>query len=699
MKKRSLAFSLSWKIGLAVIAFITISAVISARNAVKATRNSFTEDNKELIKQLGVATLYRNNIQMQQMRSYTMLDDVGRKSTDPVEIQEMLMKRAKERQKNFTNIGYADYDSGLCYFDDGRIEDVSGLPYFRQMKNENLSQLYGDPCGTTFENTYIPVCKSSSPKKNGDMRYGFYVGLTPLSYINEGISNIKGGSIDSKNGFAMLLTKDRLVMCAPDNTHSMSRKLDNLGGVTLSDDFIREFETNKEGRGALTISGKAFETFFKQISGTTWKLVLLIPETTVHEAEIVLAKSLMMSNLASLVMILLITVLLLVVSFRPLKALNKEFVRISTGNADLSVRLNEGKNDEIGQITKNFNMFIGKLQETIKDVAIARDSMMKSSESLRANIESTDKAISSLTYNLDDVTNQVQSQERSVGQTTDAIKNISVSIEDLERLVESQSAAASQASAAVEEMIGNIHSVTKSTENMSCAFDSLKENAQKGIETSNEVSKKISEVESQSQSLNEANMIISNIAEQTNLLAMNAAIEAAHAGEAGKGFAVVADEIRKLAEDSSVQSRAISSQIDSIKLLIEEIVASSAVADSVYAETGRMMEQTSQLVVTISNAMAEQSSGSQQITEALRSLADSTTEVKQASENMQGGNKKILDEIAFLNAQTENTKETLSRALNVTNSVITIKDGLLDVSDETAEAVGNIAKKIDGFKF
>ena len=68
MKKRSLAFSLSWKIGLAVIAFITISAVISARNAVKATRNSFTEDNKELIKQLGVATLYRNNIQMQQMR-------------------------------------------------------------------------------------------------------------------------------------------------------------------------------------------------------------------------------------------------------------------------------------------------------------------------------------------------------------------------------------------------------------------------------------------------------------------------------------------------------------------------------------------------------------------------------------------------------------------------------------------------------
>ena len=72
--------------------------------------------------------------------------------------------------------------------------------------------------------------------------------------------------------------------------------------------------------------------------------------------------------------------------------------------------------------------------------------------------------------------------------------------------------------------------------------------------------------------------------------------------------------------------------------------------------------------------------------------------MKAASMEMQSGNKSILREVRSLTAQTENTKETLSKVLEVTQSVIDIKNDLLNTSNETANAVQNIANKVDGFK-
>ena len=99
---------------------------------------------------------------------------------------------------------------------------------------------------------------------------------------------------------------------------------------------------------------------------------------------------------------------------------------------------------------------------------------------------------------------------------------------------------------------------------------------------------------------------------------MNAAIEAAHAGESGRGFSVVADEIRKLAENSSVESKRIGTELKEIQTSIEQVVTASRDSGEAYGRILDLVDQTRSLVDQMKNAVAEENAGSRRILDSLQ---------------------------------------------------------------------------------
>lgn len=488
-----------------------------------------------------------------------------------------------------------------------------------------------------------------------------------------------------------------LVGCSDLDYFATLPKIDDMDGLSGIKDKIL---SGKADTVSFTYSNSDEEYIaaYMPVKDTTWTVMVAAPLSEFNNDFRIMQRMTFIITLIVFLVTIILAILLLNGTVKPLKNVNKSIYKIATGDADLTQRLVATTHDEIGTVVAAFNTFVDMLSGIIVTMKDSKEELATCGNSLESVSKDTTDSVSQIISKIEQVESQLQHQIDSVEQTISRVTTVSSDIVTLDSLMEQQVSDVKEATSSVNEMIGSINQVGGKVEKMATSFEGLLEDTKNGSKMQEDVNQLIKEIEHQSDSLGEANAAIAAIAEQTNLLAMNAAIEAAHAGEAGKGFSVVADEIRKLSETSSDQSKTIGEQLQTIKNSIEKVVSVSEQTIQVFNSIIGNIDDTNVSVKEIRYSIEEQEKNSSRIEHSLEKLGSNTKNVYHASEQMQEENNHIQEEIKMLELATSNIKNGFDSMGKKTSEVRENSGALEEITTEIRDCIGKIGSQIDLFK-
>ena len=179
---------------------------------------------------------------------------------------------------------------------------------------------------------------------------------------------------------------------------------------------------------------------------------------------------------------------------------------------------------------------------------------------------------------------------------------------------------------------------------------------------------------------------------------MNAAIEAAHAGEAGRGFAVVADEIRKLAEESSLQGKSISSALKKFSEEIETLAKSSKTVEEKFNAIFELAENVKSMSSSVMTAMNEQENGSNEVLSAIHDINNITLEVQSGSAEMLKAGEDAVKEMNRLEGLTQIINDSIQEMSAGTDQIQTSCSEVKGLSQKNKMNIEALAEEVGKFK-
>ena len=273
---------------------------------------------------------------------------------------------------------------------------------------------------------------------------------------------------------------------------------------------------------------------------------------------------------------------------------------------DLTLRVDESRQDEIGLTAKAFNHLIANVSASLVRVEASAQSVGTASAEISAGNE--------------DLSSRTEEQAASLEQTAASMSQLSETVRQTAENTRLASQLAKNAQAISENSAGHVRALLAT----------------------------MHDIKGSSSKIQDIITLIEGIAFQTNILALNAAVEAARAGEQGRGFAVVAGEVRNLAQRSSSSAREIKALIESSSGFVTAGAAQAGEVEENMARMDEAIRQVTSLVDEISVAAGEQSQGIEQVHLAVNQMDDVTQQNAALVEQASAASRSLMEQASSL---------------------------------------------------
>ena len=297
----------------------------------------------------------------------------------------------------------------------------------------------------------------------------------------------------------------------------------------------------------------------------------------------------------------------------------------ATLGGDLSARIAmEGKSGPIATLCENVNTLIGSFDGTLNETQEAIVAALAGDLTARIALTGKTGAFETLCSNVNGLIDNMMGVMIRIRSAADIVNTGSSEIaagnQDLSQRTEEQASSLQQTASSMEQITQTVKQNAENSKQANQLAIGASEVATKGGAVVAQVVQTMASINESSKKIVDIISVIDGIAFQTNILALNAAVEAARAGDQGRGFAVVASEVRSLAQRSASAAK-------EIKALIGDSVEKVGTGTKLVESAGKTMDdvvasvkRVSDIIAEITSASMEQSTGIEQVGQAITQM-------------------------------------------------------------------------------